>query len=118
MASFGGTTCTFVKGKAAAKKQRVETWQQAGYDGYGAQKLGLGNSESRFVLVHFDTVANARTWIGLIEAMQGTLVTVVDDDGESVPLFLVQRVSPPRITAADQGSGEVRAELQVFGVVT
>ena len=117
MATFGGQTTDFVKGKARGRKQRVELWQRPGVDGYGAQLLGLGDSDATFVLVRYGTLAAVSSWMTLIEAMQGTSVTIVDDDNETITGFLVTRVGQPRIQSADQGSSEKRMQVQVRGVV-
>jgi len=117
MATIGGTSCSFVRGNAAAQKNRVQTFQRPGIDGYGAVVLGLGNSRSRFQLVLYDSDANIRTWLTTVEGYQGTVVEITNDDGEQVPNLLVERVGQPRVTAADQGSGEKRAEVAVEGVV-
>ena len=117
MPSVGGVTCDFVRGGARSLKSTVEVWRQPGFDGYGAQLTGQGDSESRFSLVRFGSATTVNTWRLSVEALQGTLISLTNDLGVAVSGFLVQRVGPVKITAADQGAGEVRGELSIEGVV-
>lgn len=116
MASVGGISCSFVRGTAGALKERVELWQRPGLDGYGAQKLGLGDSDSSFRCSLYGDKATVYGWIGSLEALQGSIAVVVNDDDESVSL-LISDVTAGRVTAA-LGAGGYRAELVVSGVVT
>jgi hypothetical protein len=118
MATIGGISCSFVRGQAPAKKARVRVWQIPGLNGYGAQVLGLGDSAAEFVAVQFGTYAEVTTWIALVEALQGTLATVVNDFGQSVPLVLVESVSGPEVTRAIGTGITTRGELLIRGVVT
>ena len=117
MATVGGLSCDFVRGLSAAKKLRTQVWSVPGLNGYGAKVFGLGDSESEFVLVKRGTFAAVMTWVALIEAMQGTLVAVVNDWGQTTTAFLVQKVSVPKLTA-EVGYGGARGELRIEGVVS
>ena len=115
MASVGGLACTFVRGSAPSNKERVSVWAVPGLDGYGAHLQGLGDSEFRFRVVNYSSPAGVHTWAGLIEAMQGTVIAIVNDWAETWTGFLVLRVSPPRITA-EYGNLGARGEIEIEGV--
>lgn len=117
MASVDALSCDLVKGMSGDKKLRTRTWSVPGLNGYGAKVLGRGDSESEFVLVKRGTFAAVMIWVALVEAMQGTLVTVVNDWGQTTTLFLVKKVSVPKLTA-ELGYGGARGELRIQGVVT
>lgn len=120
MASVGGVTCDYVHGEAAELRERVDVWQVPGIDGYGAQKLAQGEADFMYVLARYDTAANVETWIDNIVALQGTLVTIVDDWEISRTLCLIQKVSAPKRTPATRTTGTVacRGELTIQGVLT
>jgi hypothetical protein len=116
MAMVGGITCTFVKGEAPLPKQRLVLWQVPGIDGFGAQTMGLGDSEFQFVCVYYGTPANVGAWARAIQAMQGQVVTVVNDWGTTYARCLLCRMTPPHYTpAAHQGGA--RGEIRIEGVV-
>jgi len=114
VAGVGGVVCDFVRGGVAGLKQRVEVWQRPGIDGYGAMALGLGDSSFFFTLVVFDTIANVEAWILLVEALQGSVISVVDDWGVNHSSLLVEEVSEPRRSVA-LGNGGARGELKIRG---
>jgi len=115
MASFGGQSCTFIRGDANNPKARVDTWQIRGIAGYGAELLANGDAPGSFVLVLHDSAANVATWFGVIEAKQGSVVVVVNDWGTTYSNFLVTKVDRPTRTAK---YGGCRGELIVHGVIT
>jgi hypothetical protein len=117
MATVGGLSCDFVRGTGPAKKTRTQTWSVPGLNGYGAKVFGAGDSEGEFVLVKRGTYAAVATWVALIEAMQGTLVAVVNDWGQTTAAFLIEKVTVPELTA-ELGYGGARGELRISGVVT
>jgi len=47
-ASVRGLACEFVKGVPAGLRAQVEVWQVPRFNGYGAQKLGRGDSRSTY----------------------------------------------------------------------
>jgi len=117
MASVGGITCDYVHGSAAGKKETTHLWRVPGLDGYGAHLLGLGDSETVFRAVRFNTAAAVHVWVGLLESLQGQVIVVVNDWAETVSGFFVTRVGRPQITA-DLGNGGARGEIEIEGVIT
>lgn len=117
MASIGSVSCDFVKGAKTDLKERLEIWQVAGIAGFGAQKLGKGDSAFRFIAVKIDTKANISTWAGNIEDVSGTIVTITDDWAVAHTNCLVVSVSAvartPRI-----GTNNCRGEIEIRGVKT
>jgi hypothetical protein len=123
MASVGGITCDIVRPNTpTANKQRVETWVVPGLNGIGAQKLGLNDAEWEFTLVEFDTKANVFSWAASIEALQGTIITIVDDWDRTYLLMLMTGAShpvrTPAIHAKTLGATGVRCEMTIKGKIT
>ncbi len=117
MAGIGGVSCNMVKGEAPAKKERLRVWQVPGIDGYGAHADGLGDSAFVFLGVKYGLRAAIETWSTAIEALQGSVVSIVNDWGTTYTNCLIQHVSVPRITAALWTGVDTRGEIRVEGVV-
>ena len=116
--NIGGVSCDIVRGQIGGLKTRLELWQIPGLIGYGAQDLGLGDSEFVFVGIKYDTEANIETWIASMEALQGTVISVEDDWEQTHTNLLAVRVGTPRKTAVIvDGSTDTRGEIRVDGVV-
>ena len=123
MASVGGVTCDIVKPKSpTGNKQRVETFTVPGRNGIGAQKLGLNDGEWEFTLVRFDTSANCDTWAAAIEALQSTVITIIDDWADTYTGMLMTGVSAPKkvtaIHAKALGATGVKSEITIKGRIT
>lgn len=120
MSDIGGENCDIVRGQAPDLKERSEFWQFPGHDTYGAQQLGLGDSAFTFIAVKFGSYAAVLTWARNIYAKQGTLVSVVTDNGTTFTNCLLHKVSALRPTTAyvPPGTKDTRGELEIKGVVT
>ena len=118
MAGIGGTSCDLVKGNVRQLKERVVTWQVPGIDGYGAQLTGLGDSDAIFTAIEFDSHANIMTWFAAIEGHQGSVISIVDDQGVTHSNVLVTKVGRGRRTARvnHDSRGDTRGEIQVRGL--
>lgn len=116
MPSIGGIDCTFIRGEAPLPKQRVMLWQTPGVDGYGAQCLGLGDSEFQFVCVKYGTRVALGQWAAEIQTLQGRLVVVVNDWGTTYLRCLALRIGRPRYSPA-LFQGGARGEIVLEGVV-
>jgi hypothetical protein len=120
MAEIGGVSCDFVHHRPGPSglKERVHVWQSTGYDGYNAQKLGRGDSPFRFTAVKYGTNAALNTWTDNIEALAGSVISIVDDFGDTYTDLLVNPLSIARKTPAVQpGSGDnLRGEILIQGV--
>ena len=114
---IGGIACDIVSGNAAALKQRVERWELTGIDGYGAQLLGKGDSPFAFTAIKFGSGAAVDSWFANLEALQGTIVTIVDDCGTSRTSLLIERVLQLQKSVAYHQGG-ARGETTVEGVKT
>jgi len=117
--NFGGVSCDLVTGGVGDLKTKLDTWDVPGHDNIGLQSLGSSDSAFRFRLVQYDTKANIETWIGNIEALQGTIVSAEDD----LEITYTSNLAVQRVSVADrkaviyQGANRVRGELSVQGVV-
>lgn len=94
--TVGGITCDIVRPNTpTGKKQRTETWIVPGLTGIGAHKLGVNESEWEFTIIEFDTAVNVFAWAASIEALQGTVIIVVDDWGTTYTGMLMTGASNP-----------------------
>jgi hypothetical protein len=114
--SVGGVACSIVRGDVKLPTERVALWQTAGMDGYGAHLLGEGNAEGRFQCVLYSTAAGVATWFSALEALVGSVVTVVNDWGTSYSSFLVVALSEPIRQAALHVGGGAIGRVEVRGV--
>jgi len=82
MASLGAVTVTILRGTPIPTKQRVEAWQVPGINGYGLMTLGLGDAAFDLIAV-FYCLSNgaAETVKASVAALQGTVITVIDNFG-------------------------------------
>ena len=114
MAGIGGILCSFVKGDIRDLKTRVIAYQQVGFGGWGAHVTGRGDSSFTFPGVLYEKLGPIRTWIVQIEALQGNIISIVDDFGIEYFNCLVMTVGRPRKTTAirpqDPVSSGVRAQ--------
>ncbi len=109
--------CTFLHGQPPERlKERVSTWGLPGLDGYGAQRMGLGNAPFTFVAVLYGSEDAVDAWIIRIASTQAQIVRVVDDWNNPHAKLLVTRVERPIKTPAISHLGTVRGEVQLSGV--
>jgi len=119
MAGIGGVSCTFVRGHTPIVKQRIETWAVPGLDGVGAAAMGRNDSKFTFTAILFSNAAGIIAWKIAIEALQGTIVSIVNDLGVTYINCLITEVGDLRNTPAIAPGGITqRGEIQVSGVVT
>lgn len=121
MAGIGGIRCDFVKGDIRDLKTRVTAYQQTGFGGWGAHIVGRGDSGFAFTGVLYERVGPIEVWIRSLEALQGTIVSIVDDFGIEYFNCLVMRVGRPTKTTAirpqDPVTSGVRGQIDVMGVI-
>jgi len=120
MATIGGQTCTFLRGTLSPLKERSKLWSVPGIDGYGIVLLGRGHSQCELVAERLDSLANVGTWAAAVQALQGQIVEVLTDLGESSAHFFVHAVSNVLVTpAVIPGTlTTARGVLRIAGVVT
>ncbi len=118
MASIGGIFCTFVRGHCPRPKTRLDLWCVPGTSGFGAQALGRNDSAFAVKAVLYSNAAGLEAWKDSIEALQGTVVSIVNDLGKTRSRCLIAAVSPMRSMAARADGGITqRGEMAVEGVV-
>ena len=119
MASIGGLSCTFIRGEVPPMKMRTRSWSTPGINGYGAQKLGLGDAEFELTGIYYGaTRAAVDIWLAAIAGLQGTVVTVVDDWGNSRTGCLLVKIGTPKVDYCEGPSIKARAEVAIKGVHT
>ena len=108
MASIGGVTCDYLYGDIPTLKQLVEIYHRPGMNGVGVRKMGTGEGSFQLRAVNFDTSTGATTtWVGQIEALVGTIVSVVDNWGDTKTNCLIESVTPPEKQAVLAGASDV-----------
>jgi hypothetical protein len=88
-----------------------------GISGYGTALLGAANGEFSVTAVLLSNLAGVAVWEAALQAMQGTVVSIVDDHGTTHTYCELERVSNARITPAYQpGTGVTkRGEIVLQG---
>lgn len=118
MASIGGVSCDFVHGGPPAGLEPVlQEWRVSGMTGRGAQDMGKDADRATYQAVKHDSEANVLTWITNVQGLQGTLVSVVDDWGQTWTYFLVLRVGRPQMMPAQGNGYTTRGQISVTGRV-
>lgn len=105
MATIGGITVDILRGLEQPMKTRLEVWQTDGIDGYGALKLGLGDSGFDLATVSYQTsIANAKTHKAALVGLQGQMITIVDDWTTTFTRILVEHVEVQFVPCVFQGN--------------
>ncbi len=119
MASIGSISCTFVRGAIPAWKERSEKWQVAGLDGYGVALLGAGDSEFSLQAVFYSNNSGVNLWATSLQALQGSIVTIINDHGDTNIRCFLDKVGTPTKTAAYMpGTGvTLRGEIPIEATI-
>ena len=119
MATIGGESCSFVKMITyQGRVTRARTWERRGINGTGAMTEGEGKGLFAFRGVLFDSDSNVETWRGTIEAMQGTIISIVDDNANTYSNCFVKAVAQfAKAPVIESGTSKFRAQLVVSGEV-
>jgi hypothetical protein len=107
--SIGGVTVDLMRGRPSGLRARVNTWEIAGLDGTGAIVQGRGNQGDVLELVRFGAASTVDSWFAAIEAINGTIVSVVDALGFTHTNILVYEVSGLAFSAAHLAAGVANA---------
>lgn len=92
--TIGGETVNILRGIPQKLTARVDKWEVPGLDGYGAQTSGSGKGEIEFTSITYcASNSAANTHINNCLNKVGTVVTVVDNFGDSHPNMLVEAVN-------------------------
>lgn len=122
MAGIGGVNCTFVKTEEggcipSVLRMRSEVWQIPGLSGYGIFQYGYGDSEFMVTGILYSNDAGIDIWAAAMYAIQGTIVSIVDDHGDTYGSCYLQKVSNVLKRAALAAGGiTTRGEIRVMGV--
>jgi hypothetical protein len=106
MATIGTLFCSRVMGEIRPMAQRMTVWQIPGQNGYGVHLHGLGHGENQFTAVAYGSdvltggVIHLPTWLTSLRALQGTVVTIVNDQGVSIANQLIREVGIPKSQTA------------------
>jgi hypothetical protein len=117
MATVGGISCTFVKGALpSALRMRSERWQRAGINGEGLQLLGYAGVETTIKAVLYSNSAGVNAWATSMQALQGTVVTVVDDWSTTGTRMFLQEVGNCQKSTRLLGVITCRGEIEIKAV--
>lgn len=118
MPTVGGVSVDLLKGNAEPQKMSSKTWRVPGRAGLGIMLMGENQSTFDYVAVVYEA-SGAQTTIDALEALQGTVVTIVDEFGKSRTNCFIARVgTPTRKLVNWQGSEVTRATIRIQGVRT
>lgn len=93
MSTIGDMYVDIIRGIPQALKTRVDVYEVPGLNGYGAQTLGTGDAEFDLVSVLYCiNNAAANVHIRACEALQSTVLILVDDYGDGYGNVLVKHV--------------------------
>jgi|SRR6185369_1249559 len=114
MSSVGGVTVSIVHGLPSSFKTRIETWEVPGITGYGALTMGQGDAEFDLTTVTFcANNSTANTHITNLVGLKGTVITVVDDYGDTYTNCLVHGMDYKKTPLIWNGNAAaVRVEAQ------
>jgi len=117
MASIGGVACHYVRDTVPANTLRMNTWNIPGLSGTGVQLLGYGDGDWEVRCEYFAaTYLLADAWLASIQALKGSVVTIIDDFGTTSTYRLVCGFGPPKRYPAKRGGIlGVKASIVVRG---
>ena len=116
MATIGGITCSILRGNPGRTKIRVSAWEIPGVAGYGVQLEGLGDSAFALVAIFYNSALLVDAWAAGLAALQGSIVTILDDWGVIHTACLLQQVGDVRKQPAIHAGG-CRGEIEIKGLV-
>jgi hypothetical protein len=102
--SIGSVSCTFVHGYIAASRELSETWHVNGINGWGVMLLGIGDGDFSLEATYYNTSAAVDTWLSSMQNLQGTIVSITNDFGQTVTQRFVERVEPSKEPAVIPGT--------------
>jgi len=119
MPSIGGITCDRISGRVSPLKTTAEVRRRPGLDGYAIQQTGQGEAPVELVAHRYDTAAAVQTWLDSLAELQGTIVTLVDDWGDTYENVFVSLVDPrPKAPIIYNGAARAHGVCQMQGVLT
>lgn len=115
MASIGGITCTFLRGVPPAMKEEAAITRRPGIDGYEIHLTGKGDAQGQLTASFRSSNAGCNTWVNSLQALQGTVVTVVNDHGDTFAGCYLAHVGQPTKSAAYRPGTSIttRADVQI-----
>lgn len=121
MAAIGGVTCDIIRTDGgrppATLREETHSFRMPGISGYGTLLLGAANGEFQITAIRFNTGAAVATWEAALQALQGSVVSIVDNLGKTHTHCLLERVGNAAITAAYNPDGTThRGEILIEGL--
>ncbi len=92
MASIAGIGCVFVKCVFPVWKVRSVKWTVPGIHGYGFALLGSGDAVFGITAVGYDDDDGIETWAAQLYAKQGSIQTIINDQGNTAQKCFLERV--------------------------
>jgi len=117
MPYIGSVACYRVIGTLPVPKMRLAVWTVPGLNGYGAQDMGLQDQAFEVTAVLYDINVNVHSWKDALCALQGQIVTIIDDHGETTANCLIVEVGQAKIEAALGPTFDQRGEVPIRGVI-
>lgn len=96
-------------------KVRSVSWQRDGFSGYGVLLVGTGDAEFEFTAIVYSSGSGVVSQLANLEALQGQVVTIVDDFSISHTQMFIREVRPGNRRTAI-GAGGARIEVMIRGL--
>ena len=112
MAQIGSQELIFAKGSMDPMAETLKDITRDNVDGIGYRKKGLRSTQQEiFTLANFESAALAKAELELYKAYQATLVTVIDDTGQTwtnvaVILVICEPIKKVSTSAGGLGAGK------------
>lgn len=118
MPTVGGVSVDLLKGNSEPEKQSSKVWRVAGVAGVGIMLEGSNQSQFAYRAIVFEA-SGAESTLQALQALQGTVVNIVDEFGKSRTNAFIQRVgTPTRKLVFHEGAYVTRGEVLISGVFT
>lgn len=119
MSSIGAVSFDIMRGLPQSLRTRTEAWETPGISGVGALRLGEGDAEFELVCVKY-AVDNAAALVhaGYVDNLQGTVVTVTDDNGDAYLSVLVRQAQSTKRPCIWNGNADARRVESHFRLVS
>jgi len=90
--TIGGIACSRVSGTLPAWREESQVWRIPGLDGFGIALLGRGDGETELRAVLYSSSAGVDAWAASLHALQGQIVAITTERGQSYASCFLVRV--------------------------
>lgn len=116
--SIGPVLCNLVRGDVPAGGHEASVrWHRIGLHGDGIRLDGYTGRETQLVAVKFGVGVTVNAWGDSLQALVGSIVTIVNDVGQANTKMFIAQVGPlARREAYFPGRYTTRGEVEILAV--